>query len=142
MSHIEEVITNNLDEGCIEKILKKTKVICKATKNELFIKEQMDILEKLHKVTGFDGKLAMFYLENISESDRKFVEDLADDVRKFFKSIVWKCANSEDSDKVWILLIKNVYKHLNHKVSQRAEQKFKKGVVSKKIRIIIEKNVP
>ena len=115
---------------------KKKKPPCK---NEIFKKEQGLILDKFHKITKFDGKMTMFYTDDISEEDRKIINDLVDDIKKFYKAIVWQCADNEDSEKVWILLLKSVYKHTGHKVTQFIDRKVENKVVIKKMRIIIEK---
>lgn len=118
---------------------KVKKVVGRVVKSELYKKERDEILEKLNKITKFDGELAMFYIEDISEDDRKSIAGLMDDVRKFYKHQVWNCANNENDDKVWLLLLKNIYKGMGHKVSQFCEKKIENKMVYKKTRIIIEK---
>ena len=115
---------------------KKKKPPCK---NEIFKKEQDGILDKFHKITKFDGKMTMFFTDDISEEDRKIINDSVDDIKKFYKAIVWQCADNEDSEKVWILLLKSVYKHTGHKVTQFIDRKVENKVAIKKMRIIIEK---
>jgi len=117
---------------------KKKKPPCK---NVLFEKEQKEILDKFNKITKFDGKMTMFYIDDVCEEDKKIINDLSDDIRKFYKAIVWQCTNNEDSEKVWILLLKNVYKHTGHKVTQFIDRKAENKIVSKRMRIIIEKEI-
>lgn len=133
VKNINNVDNENQNVEVIQK--KKKKPPCK---NVLFKKEQSEILNKLHKITKFDGKMTMFYVDDISENDRKIINNLVDDIRKFYKAIVWKCIDNEDSDKVWILLLKNVYKHTGHKVTQFIDRKAENKIVTKRMRIIIE----
>ncbi len=139
---VKDKKNNTIDAPDIEKkvevVDKKKKVVGRVNKDELFKKEQNEILEKFHKIVGFNGNVAVFYIEDINEEKRKAIDNLAEDIRKFYKSTVWKCANNEDSDKVWILLIKNVYKYSGFKVTQFSDKKIEKGVITRKARIIIE----
>lgn len=129
---------NNVDNGNqnIEVIQKKKKK--PPCKNVLFRKEQSEILNKLHQITKFDGKMTMFYVDDISENDRKIINNLVDDIRKFYKAIVWKCIENKDTEKVWILLLKYVYKYTGHKVTQFIDRKTENKIVTKRMRIIIE----
>lgn len=139
--NIKVVKNIDINESKVEKINspKKKKVLGRVLKDELYKKEQMEILEKFNKIIKFDGKSTMFYIEDINENDRKIIDDMASDIRKFYKASVWRCANNENSEKVWILLLKNVYKNTGYKVNQYFEQKVEKGVALKKTRVIIEK---
>lgn len=118
-------------------ITEKKKISGRTSKNDLYKDEQLDILNKLNNITGINNDKGFFYLDDISNEQQKNISDLETNIKKFFPFKVWGCI--DENEKKWLSLLKNVYKGSNFVVRQSTESKMKNGIVTKKIRIIVEK---
>ena len=95
---------NKLSKSSISKI-----------KNIKYSNEQNDILNKIYNIIGLDENKRSFYTHEFDydEDKRKLVEDLSEDIKKYFSASLWSCFNKKKKlDKQYISLIKNIFKDL------------------------------
>ncbi len=92
-----------LDEG---KKVRKAAV----PKSEKYIKEQKQIKKKMDKILGLSDDNDRFYMCDIDEDMQKEIEDMLDDIKKYYPCSACRWFQ-KGVDRLYLALIKYVYKY-------------------------------
>lgn len=119
--------TNNIDSltsgGCEisqhkKHISAKTLPYKKLSKKLLYSKERLDILHRLNKIIGIDSSSNVISFCDIDSPDKlKQIDDLALDVKKYFKCNTWAYfIEPEKREREYYSLIRSLYVNMDYGV--------------------------
>jgi hypothetical protein len=98
------------------------------TKNERFINEQTEILNKLNQILNINEKNKYFIIEDYDNFEYKNeILNLIEDIKKYFVYNRWTYFNHNSND--FLSLIKSIYNEMNY------------DILCKKINIDKSKNI-
>jgi hypothetical protein len=80
-------------------------------KDNIYVRQQHEILDKLLKILGITATNKIFYCEDLDDNKKKQILDLSNDVKKYFKAGKWPVFNKEISEKnTYLSLTKSILK--------------------------------
>jgi hypothetical protein len=95
---------------------KKTKKQTTRSKNVLYNKEQLQLLNTIFQIIGINHneRTKLFYIDDFESNNDKKQEilNLIPNIKKYFATGTWRCFNRENNE-LWLNIIKTILKELN-----------------------------
>lgn len=125
----------------VEQINQEPKQRVRSSKNELYEKKQLEIVEKLNKILYLDDENNYIYLYDF-EGDceiRERLEELVPEVKKYFSTHTWGFFKSKIEEKNYWLLCKNIYAHTGYDVISKQSSIVRDGMKKSTMKYTIGK---
>lgn len=103
------------EEEKLKKINNNKKIRTRITKKEQYKKERKEILDKLNDILGITAENKQFCFDDLTDKVREDIDDLIDDVKKYFTCSRFPFFCKEVDDKQ-LSIIKSIYKHEGFRV--------------------------
>jgi len=107
----KKVDDKKVDDNSIEK-----NIGGRPKKAELFKKERLEILNNLNNILGITKNNNTFYIYDINEQKQKTINNMIDSIKKYFKGKSNAIFSKEGTDRIWLCIIKIIYKEMNIKM--------------------------
>jgi hypothetical protein len=107
----KKVDDKKVDDNSIEK-----NIGGRPKKAELFKKERLEILNNLNNILGITKNNNTFYIYDINEHKQKTINNMIDSIKKYFKGKSNAIFSKEGTDRIWLCIIKIIYKEMNIKM--------------------------
>jgi len=112
---LKNIINDKDNDNKLNNSIKKN-IGGRPTKEEIYKKERLDTLNKLNNILGITDKIKTFYIYDIDELKEKNINELLDNIKKFFRGKSSALFAKEKIDRKWLCIVKIIYKEMKYKM--------------------------